>query len=244
MSFTIQLLPSAQFDRLPYKTEGALGLADYKHGKAYVRRTGIPAVDLLNINHELQELLADVSPHEEDGIRYKKGGAARSIVPMVLGTIVGTFTGMPWLGAAIGGASGFGMGAYATSNHPELGWQAPVFGALSGAAGGYGGTTALQGGMAGWGASAGQSLGSRLLSAGQGALFGTTGSAAAGTAQSLLAGPVGGASYGAGVGLLGSGTLGGALMGNSLVKNAGSLAATTLLNGGNTTQAPQQVNYI
>ena len=48
-------------------------MADAKTGKAYVRRTGVTALDRNTIEHEFDELLQTVSPHEEDGIRYKSG---------------------------------------------------------------------------------------------------------------------------------------------------------------------------
>ena len=221
--YTITLLKNEQFNKLPYKdADISLGLADYKNKKAYVRESGIPALDVLIAGHEIHELLAKVSPHEEDGIRYKKGGAARSIVPMVLGTIVGSLTGMPWLGAVLGGLSGGGMGAYAQSNHPELGWQAPVMGAIGGAAGGYGGTNMVQGAQAGWGAAGqGASLGSKLGSAAQGAVWGTAGSGAG--AQSLLG--AGGKS----VGLFGPGTAIGGMASSTLGKGAMSMMGNNVL---------------
>jgi hypothetical protein len=181
--YSINLLNDKQFDSLPYKdVDISLGLADYKNKRAYVRESGIPALDLLVMGHEIQELVADVSPHEEDGIRYKKGGWARSIVPMILGGLATVLTGggaAPLLGATmsalvgagVGAASGAGMGAYAESNHPEL-KGATLTGALGGGLGGWGLGQAGLGALAGWGSASGQGAGAQLLAAGKGALGG------------------------------------------------------------------------
>ena len=73
--YTIKLLSNEEFDKLPYKhVKTSLGLADPKAGKAFVRATGVKDWDMATISHEVDELVAKVSPHEEDGIRYKGGG--------------------------------------------------------------------------------------------------------------------------------------------------------------------------
>jgi hypothetical protein len=53
------------------KLEGALGFANPETMEAYVRKTGVADIDDITMEHELEELLATVSPHEVDGIRYK-----------------------------------------------------------------------------------------------------------------------------------------------------------------------------
>lgn len=70
--YTVRILSEADFDKLPYKrARTSLGLADAKTGVAYVRDTGYNDITKDTIGHELDELMAKVSPHEEDGIRYK-----------------------------------------------------------------------------------------------------------------------------------------------------------------------------
>ena len=71
--YTLHYLSDKEFDRLPYThARTAWGASDEKTGNAYVRRTGLRPVDEFIAEHELAELIAKVSPHEEDGIRYKE----------------------------------------------------------------------------------------------------------------------------------------------------------------------------
>lgn len=151
MKYQIHYMPGQEFDRLPYKgAKDALGLADPTSGRAYVRDTGMPMMDRFTAEHEMQELIAQTSPHEEDGIRYKKGGALRNILPTVLGGIASFL--MPaaapaiWTtlaGVGTGMASNIGMQQYAKSNHPEQLGEPGGLGLLSdagwGALAGYGG---------------------------------------------------------------------------------------------------------
>lgn len=91
--YTVNVLSEKDFDKLPYKhTKTSLGLADAKTGVAYVRDTGYNDITKDTITHELDELMAKVSPHEEDGIRYKNlaslgagagAGALSSMVPFL-----------------------------------------------------------------------------------------------------------------------------------------------------------------
>jgi hypothetical protein len=74
--FTVKVLPSDEFDKLPFKRiqdnpSAVFGAADQKNRIAYVRDTGFNDFTKANIGHELDELMAQTSPHEEDGIRYK-----------------------------------------------------------------------------------------------------------------------------------------------------------------------------
>lgn len=72
MDYEIHILDDVEFNKLPYKdTKIALGMADPKTKIAYVRQTGIKHIDRGTLNHEFDELMQRVSPHEEDGIRYK-----------------------------------------------------------------------------------------------------------------------------------------------------------------------------
>lgn len=89
--YTIRILNDKQFDALPYKyVKTALGCADAKTGVAYIRRTGIRGIDLLTIGHEVDELTAKISPHEVDGIRYKKMGHELAVIgATILGSMIG-----------------------------------------------------------------------------------------------------------------------------------------------------------
>ena len=70
--YTIKLLSNEEYDSLPYRrAKNSLGCADPKTKIAYVRKTGIDLLDLGTIYHEIDELVAKISPHEIDGIRYK-----------------------------------------------------------------------------------------------------------------------------------------------------------------------------
>lgn len=188
--YTIKLLESSKFNRLPYKdVDKSFGLADYRNKKAFVRQSGIPALDVLITGHELEELTAKVSPHEEDGIRYKKGGdIITSALPVIVGAALAPFTAgtsLAFLPAAAGAVTG-GIQGYQTG-----GWGGAATGGALGGLGGYGGAQMLTGGIAG-GTAAGPGALSKAGGIAQGALFGTTGGGSA--TQSLL-GP-GGSSTG------------------------------------------------
>ena len=78
MSYKIQFLDDNSFDRLPYKgVHTSLGLADSNTRTAYVRRTGINAVDLFTAAHELEHLeegrqgVHAGHEHYGDGVYYK-----------------------------------------------------------------------------------------------------------------------------------------------------------------------------
>lgn len=154
--YTIDVLPSKKFDQLPYNTDGASGLTDYKKKRAYVRESGIPALDLLVMGHELQELVSKVSPHDEDGIRYKKQSGWMQIASIVAPIAIGLLTGgagfalAPWFGstmtgALLGGATSAGL----TGGKPAQWGTAALGGALGG-----GGGAAMGSSMFGAGAQA------------------------------------------------------------------------------------------
>lgn len=132
---------------LPYMTKAklkdSLGFANPKTGEAYVRKTGVAELDDITIEHELQELLAKTSPDEIDGIRYKKGGIARFIVPALLSLV-------PGVGPILAAASNVGMTQYAKAGHPEqLGEPGKPLDILGEAATGYFGGKAVAGGVSG-----------------------------------------------------------------------------------------------
>jgi hypothetical protein len=219
--YQIQVLDDTEFDRLPYKyAKEALGCADPKTNTAYVRKIHWGEIGktmtLLTIQHEMDELLAKISPHEEDGIRYKKGGVLRTILPIAAAFV-------PVIGPYLSAAMNIGMGQYAQSRHPEeLGKPSLLSAAVQGISG-YTGGQAAAGAVKGWGAAAGQGagIGGKLGAAVQGGITGTYTNPATGAGMSLL-GPGGKA-----VGLLGPTTS--ASMG--LLKDQGTLLSSAATGG-------------
>lgn len=77
--YSLFVVDDEDFDNLdkdlPYMTKeklkGTLGFANPETGEAYVRKTGVAMIDDATLEHEFDELLANVSPHEVEGIRYK-----------------------------------------------------------------------------------------------------------------------------------------------------------------------------
>lgn len=164
MSYTLKVLEDKEFDALPYKhVKESLGLADPKKGIAYVRNThwgeASKAINLLTIQHELEELVAKTSPHEEDGIRYKKGGVLRQIIPAALAFV-------PGIGPLLSAASSVGMNQYAQSRHPEELGEPSLGSALMQAGTAYLGAQVGQGAVGGFmqpGATATTSAGQVLV---------------------------------------------------------------------------------
>ena len=108
--YTIKVLSEADFEKLPYKhVKTSLGLADAKTGVAYVRDTGYNDITKDTIAHELDELMMTVSPHEEDGIRYKNlkslgAGAGAGILSSIIPAL------RPFQGALSAGAGALAAG--------------------------------------------------------------------------------------------------------------------------------------
>ena len=126
--YTVKILNPEEFGKLPFKRirenpESIYGAADKKNRIAYVKDTGFNDLTKANIGHELDELLAQTSEHEEDGIRYKDFSQAwgnfGGSIPMIGGLakpLMGAVGQVPDL---IGGGIGklFGGGAKpATTN--------------------------------------------------------------------------------------------------------------------------------
>jgi len=77
--FKIHILSNDEFDSLPHlATRGSdvsdsLGFANKFTDNAFVRQTGVPELNKFLINHEVEELMASTSTHEDaNGIRHKK----------------------------------------------------------------------------------------------------------------------------------------------------------------------------
>jgi len=197
--YEIRIMDDVDFNELPYKhAKTALGMADAKAGVAYVRRTGISGLDANTINHEFDELLQKVSPHEEDGIRYKSGGSLGKWLAPVLGLMIAPFTGgmsIPWLLPALaGGGLAAGTGAHSRSVKPEK-YGKNTFSNIAmdaglGAISAGGASSLMQGGLAGL-KNAGPGFLNKAASFGKGAL-GIGGTAAPGApAMSMSGGGVG-----------------------------------------------------
>ena len=155
--------------------DDSLGFANPKTKEAYVRRTLCKEMDDETIMHEAMELISKHSEHEIDGIRWKKGGVARFIVPALLSLI-------PGVGPILAAASSVGMGQYAQARHPEQLGKPSVLSGLGQAATGYFGGKALAGGISG-GIQGGTQAGAGFLSkaggivsgVGKGAMIGSAG---------------------------------------------------------------------
>lgn len=141
--YTLKILKNEDFDKLPYKkAKTSLGLANAKTGMAFVRDTGYNDITKATISHELDEMVNKVSPHEEDGIRYKSlaslgaGAGAGALSNILGGMLPGKF------GSFIKGASPvISAGAGALANRKGQ----PFKGALQGFAGGGLGGSVLSG---------------------------------------------------------------------------------------------------
>lgn len=205
----IQILEEKDFNKLPFDyVEDSLGLADYKKGKAYIKKTGIPALDLLTIGHELEELTSTLSPHEINGIRYKSGGQTGSWLAPLVGGLLTVFSGgtLAPLGMLIGGLGSIGTSQYSKSKKPDKYGKTGKWGDIltsggTGALGAYGVGQLGTGGVAGWKAAqaGGQGLLGKMGGALQGGLWGT-GTSMGGDKFSLLG------KGGSGMGLLGQNT--------------------------------------
>jgi hypothetical protein len=102
--YTIHILPDEEFEKLPVgKPKEAMGMTDAKRKIAWVRQTGVKDLDDHTIRHEFDELMSGTSLHEEDGIRYKKGG---NIFKAIVSALAFAVPGIgPILGPVVSGAA-------------------------------------------------------------------------------------------------------------------------------------------
>ena len=119
--YTIRVLSDEEYNNLPYpqaKTSFGMSIMDKK--TAYIRQTNVREMDMGTIRHEFDELMQSVSPHEENGIRYKGGRGFFSFLLPALAAFI----------PVIGPALSIGLGAAMTSRKtmPERilpsGWTA------------------------------------------------------------------------------------------------------------------------
>ncbi len=135
--YTLKIINTKKFDRLPYKhAKEAVGLADPKTKTAYVRHIpGMQKVVSMIAMHEIDELVAKVSPHETEGIRYKKG---RDIFAPIGTALLGM---IPGIGPALSAVAAGGYAGYQYSKGEiEQPWQIPLSAVLA-----YGGSKLAQG---------------------------------------------------------------------------------------------------
>lgn len=106
MSYKIQFLNDEEFNQLPGQyMDTKLGVAYPESGEAYVRQTGIKAVDLFNLAHELEHLEGkDLDEHydAENKCYYKDFGQTLQTVAPALSFIPGIGP-IAAAGAGIGG---------------------------------------------------------------------------------------------------------------------------------------------
>lgn len=219
--YEIRIMDHEEFDALPYKkAKQSVGLADPKTNVAYIRHTGVKGLDENTISHEFDELIMKVSPHEEDGIRYKgwwipiikalaKFVASKALPALIAkGAIIGGTVGGLKSKLSGGDFWGRGMGQGAL-------WGG-AGGALGGMAGGLGSGTSQVANVAGQSGQISGSLGSQIGAQSIGDILGTVGDKFAGSIGST-GGSLGGGAVNVGTSL-GSGLAG---MGSQIASGVG-----------------------
>ena len=147
--YEIRVLEDKEFNLLPYPdVEDSFGLADEKRGVAFVRHTGVKELDDATIRHEFDELMMKVSPHEESGIRYKKGSSIIRAITSIASMIPGPH--QPFAVAANVGFTGSDIAKRGFQPLDALSLAGPALGAVKGAtAAGAGFGSKLAGGLKG-----------------------------------------------------------------------------------------------
>lgn len=142
--YKLQFLSDGEFEALSLvnpryrNTKDDLGFADKATNRIFVRKTGVKPLDMFVTNHEIEEILAKNSSHEDEfGIRHKK--VFKDIIAPYILPAITALAGGAFLGPLIGGTSGSLLGAGATTMGPALG----------GAVGGAVGSAASQAGTTG-----------------------------------------------------------------------------------------------
>ena len=190
--YTIAVLNDKEYDSLHKQfpqiketdLKDSLGFADQDKGECYVRRTNVAEIDAATMQHELQELLSKNSGHEDEtGIRWKKGGGLRTILPIAAAFV-------PGIGPLLSAGLNIGLNQAAQKRHPEQLGPPSLGSALVQGASGYLGGKAAGGAVQGAKAAmaGGSSIGGVLGSAAQGGITGTFTNPATGGTQSLLGG--------------------------------------------------------
>lgn len=106
--YQVKVLSDKEFDSLPYpEMETSLGVADPKTGTAYVRYTGLDAVDKYLVSHELEHLIdghgGEHSDHYRNGVYYKGFGETLQAVAPALAFIPYLGVGGSMIASGVGG---------------------------------------------------------------------------------------------------------------------------------------------
>src|SRR3990167_4592140 len=120
--------------------EDSLGFADKEAGGVYIRENSVKGIEDAALQHEIQEILAETSPHEKDGIRFgwfkkifgfSSQPAVRALAPIIAGILAAPLG--PLASAAAAG------GASALAQKTTTGKIDPMGVGLSAAGGGFAG---------------------------------------------------------------------------------------------------------
>ena len=186
-------------------TKDDFGFADMITNRIFVRKTGNSIVDQFVTNHEIEEILAKNSEHQDEfNIRHKKGGALRTILPIAAAFV-------PVVGPLLSAGLNIGLNQAAQARHPEeLGKPSIGSALVQGASGFLGGKAAgavTEGAIKG-GTAAAPGLLSKAAGIAGGAGKGAMGALGFGTPAPAATATTPGALYGAGtpVGTINTGT--------------------------------------
>ena len=175
MSYTIKVLTSEEFDKLPYEhAPRALGLADVHKNEVYVRNTNIKELNEYLLDHEVNHLVEEHATDDIDGIRYKIpilgpiasgiGSLASSALPAIGSGISSLGSGLLGAGkAAAGGIGSLASGAF-NLGKSAIGGVGSALGAGANAIGNAFQSNSFGGGSrgSGFGGGFGSSFGSAL----------------------------------------------------------------------------------
>lgn len=125
--YTIHVLTDKEYELLPYPgAKDSLGMTVVDKKTAYIRQTNVHDLDMGTISHEFDELMAKVSPHEINGIRYKGfKDVIRSIFNAVIPTLGSSIFGSPKPPVQEVKFSGFNPQQATSAFSPQQGPQTP-----------------------------------------------------------------------------------------------------------------------
>lgn len=117
MSYSVKFLDDKEFESLPYPDmETSLGVADPEKKQAFVRKTGIKALDYWNLAHEVEHLEegheGKHADHFKNGVYYKSFGDTLQAVSPVLSFI-------PGVGPLLSAGAGIGGGLMGKGNNKQ-----------------------------------------------------------------------------------------------------------------------------
>jgi len=171
--YKIRFMNDGEFEALSLvnpryaNTKDDLGFADMQTNRIFVRKTGIKPLDTFTTVHEIEEILAKNSAHQDEfNIRHKK--VFKEIILPILAPVVGGLLGGPigagLLGGVGGAAVGSGLGAAGGSAIQQAATTGKVqalptvLSGLGGALGGAGMSPGIEASKAAGGGIIGQTL--------------------------------------------------------------------------------------